>query len=142
MLGGTAFAIAIAGPPEWCACPMHGAVLHAPAPQADLHAADMQMPASSLDAALAGAHSGHNVPDSNHAGHKCTCPGGCCGTTPAGLLAHTLSTSLALHVSSPARVAHPTDAIEIAASPQLALPFANAPPEFGVTLQNAAHYTT
>ena len=38
--------------------------------------------------------------------------------------------------------AAPTDTDERAESPQLALPFANAPPAFRITLRSAAQHTT
>ena len=141
-LGGTAFAVSVAGPAQWCPCPEHGAQLPPPAAHMQVPAAHMQMPAAEHDASPAGARSGHSAPDSHHTGHQCTCPGGCCGTSPVGLRAPSLGAPLALQVDVLARAAQPGDAIELESSPQLALPFANAPPALRVTPHSAAHSLT
>jgi hypothetical protein len=142
LVSGTAFAVTIAGPVQWDPCPMHGAAVHAPVQEAP-PAATMAMAAGEeMPAAAVHAHTTHDAPDSQHAGHQCTCPGGCCSSSLVGLGALPQRASLALHVEAPARVPQPTDAVELASSPQLALPFAHAPPSVRVTLHNAAHSLT
>lgn len=109
-------------------------------------AADMPMPETNADVPTEGPHAGHGGtngdPASPHAAHQCTCPGGCCATAPVALLGHTLRVPLALTVVPCAAIAAPTDSIELAQSPQLALPLANAPPAFRITLRSAAQQTT
>lgn len=99
------------------------------------------MPAGDPDVAPAPVHESHGT-GTPHTAHRCTCPGGCCSTTPVGLLAHTLRATFAAHVRVIVHVAEPGDTIELAVSPQLALPRANAPPPIRTTLDDAAQYTT
>jgi hypothetical protein len=133
--------VAVASPVQWCPCPMHGSAL--PVHSEHAHsAAHMPMPAANPDAPATRAPMHHEAPGSPHAAHQCTCPGGCCSTTPVGLLAHTLRVAFAMRTGAPVRVAQPTDTIDLASSPQLALPPANGPPASRVTLQNAAQHTT
>jgi hypothetical protein len=142
LVGGTAFAVTIAGPVQWDPCPMHGAAVYAPVHEAP-PAATMAMAAGEeMPAGAVHAHTTHNAPDSHHAGHQCTCPGGCCSSSLVGLGAPVPRASLALQVEVPARVPEPTDTVEVASSPQLALPFAHAPPSVPVTLHHAAHSLT
>jgi hypothetical protein len=142
LVSGTAFAVTVAGPVQWDPCPMHGAAVHAlaqeapPSPAMEM-AAGEEMPAGTVHV-----HAPHSAPDSHHAGHQCTCPGGCCTTAPVGLGAPPQRAPLALLVEVPTRVSQPAAAIEFASSPQLALPFAHAPPSVRVTLNNAAHSLT
>jgi hypothetical protein len=143
LVSGTAFAVTVAGPVQWDPCPMHGAAVHAlvedapPAPAAMAMAAGGEMPATAVHA-----HATHGAPDSHHAGHQCTCPGGCCSTTPVGLGAPPQRARLGIDVEVPARLPQPTDAVEVASRPQLALPFAQAPPSIQVTPHHAAHSLT
>ena len=133
LVSGTAFAVAVAGPVQWDPCPTHGAGMH-------VQATAMQMPAG--DAMPAAAPHGGDSSGSHHAGHQCTCPGGCCGSTAVGLRTSGMVAPLAMLVEGPSRVAQPADAADVASSPQLVLPFAHAPPAFGVTPQHAAHIET
>lgn len=145
LLSATAFAVGVASPVQWCPCPMHGVVLPAQAEHAHT-AANMRMPAADGGAAPSESHAGHGAtsggPGSPHAAHQCTCPGGCCATSPVALLGHTLRVALALPVVARGEIAAPTDTVERAESPQFALPFANAPPAFRITLRSAAQHTT
>jgi hypothetical protein len=133
LVSGTAFAVAVAGPVQWDPCPTHGAGVHA-------QAAAMQMPAGE-EMPAAATHDGDSS-GSHHAGHQCTCPGGCCGSTAVGLRTNAMVAPLAMLIEVPRRVAQPADAADLASSPQLVLPFAHAPPAFGVTPQHAAHVET
>ncbi len=141
LVSGTAFAVTVAGPVQWDPCPMHGASVHAETPPPAAIAA-MPMAAGETMPVAVHAHATHGAPESNHAAHQCTCPGGCCSSTPVGLSAPSLSAPLALHVDVPSRVAEPADAIDRAPNPQIALPFSHAPPASGLTLQSAAHSLT
>jgi hypothetical protein len=142
-IGGTAFAIAVAGPPQWCPCPEHGAQLPTAAAQAQPDMPlDMQMPATEHDAPVAHGHSHHDAPASHHTGHQCTCPGGCCSSTPFGLRAPQIHAPVALQITVASYIAEPTDMVELASSPQLALPLANAPPALRVTPHHAANTLT
>ena len=134
LLSGTAFAVAVAGPPQWCACPMHGADPHADALAMQMAAAGHDMPAS-------GSHAG-GTNDSHHAGHQCTCPGGCCASGPVALRTGALLAAPAMHVEAASRIDSPRDAIALAPSVQVALPYPNAPPSLRVPLQHAASVTT
>jgi hypothetical protein len=143
LLSATAFAVGVASPVQWCPCPMHGVAL--PAQSEHVHAANMAMPAGDAESAPSASHADHDGaggnPASPHAAHQCTCPGGCCATAPVALLGHTLAV-LDLPIAPRSHVAAPTGTVELAESPQLALPFANAPPEFRGTLRSAAQHTT
>jgi hypothetical protein len=142
LVSGTAFAVTIAGPVQWDPCPMHGAAVSAPAHEAPPAATMAMAPGEEMPAAAVHAHTTHSAPDSHHAGHQCTCPGGCCSSSLVGLGAPAQRAALALQVEAPARVPQPTDAVEFASSPQIALPFAHAPPSVRVTLLHAAHSLT
>ena len=143
-IGGTAFAIAVAGPAQWCPCPEHGAQLPTAAAQSQPDMPlDMQMPAAEHEAPpVAHGHSNHDAPASHHAGHQCTCPGGCCSSTPFGLRAPQVHAPVALQIAVASYITGPTDTVELASSPQVVLPPANAPPAFRVTHHNAANTLT
>jgi hypothetical protein len=123
---------------------MHGAALPAHAEQpAHAHGgADMQMPATDGADHAAASHAGHDGTGAPHAAHQCTCPGGCCATSPVALLGHTLRVALALPAAVHAAIAVPAGTVELAESPQLSLPMANGPPAVRTTLRSAAQYTT
>jgi hypothetical protein len=144
LLGAFAFAVGVAGPVQWCACPTHGAALPPHAGQAaHLHAgATMPMPAADGAAPSVASHAGHDGTGTPHAAHRCTCPGGCCATSLVALIGHALHAVPAFPLAIRAHVAAPADAIELAESPQLSLPLANAPPAFRITLRSAAQLTT
>jgi hypothetical protein len=135
LLSGTAFAVTVAGPVQFDPCPEHGVG----AVSASVAAA-MDMPAGEemavVHAPADGAH-GHHA-----AGHVCTCPGGCCSSSP-----------LSLHVGNPASLAAlvlldggasalPAAALTPSQSPQLRLALANAPPAARASSQGAAHHST
>jgi hypothetical protein len=138
LVGGTAFAVSVAGPVQWDPCPTHGVgvLAQAEAPPA----ATMDMPAGEAMPPALHAHASHgsHMPDSHHGAHQCTCAGCCCGSWPVALRTNPLRASLDALVASISRVDHPSDAVELASSPQLVLPFAHAPPAVRVTLQHAA----
>jgi hypothetical protein len=120
---------------------MHGAAL--PAHMEHAHgAADMPMPATDGEAPSSASRGGHGDSSSPHAAHQCTCPGSCCATALVALLGHTLRVALSIPVAVRVEIAAPTDTVELVESPQLALPFANAPPAFRITLRSAAQQTT
>lgn len=125
LVSGTAFAVTVAGPVQWDPCPMHGV-------HAAVESAAAAMPADHAMHGAAG-HDHGSTEDSHQAGHQCTCPGGCTSTTPVGLRAPTVYAPAPVHIDVASRLAPPADAAEIAPSPQLALPFAHAPPAFRVT---------
>ena len=125
ILGGGAFALAVAGPIQWDPCPVHGAMAHGQA------------------GALSDAHSmaarGHQMPDHSagtprhapgkHDGtHQCTCPGCCCGSAPVVLGTRATPTRLEIAVLIRDRIAPSESAVTLAPSPQVVLPFPNAPP--------------
>ncbi len=141
-IGGTAFAVAVAGPAQWCPCPEHGAQLPAVAQAQSDMPLDMQMSPVEHDASVAHAHSGHDAPDSHHAGHQCTCPGGCCSSTPFALRAPQVRAPVALQIAVASCITEPTNTVELASRPQLTLPLANAPPALRVTPHNAAYTLT
>jgi hypothetical protein len=133
LVSGTAFAVAVAGPVQWDPCPTHGAGPH-------VQGAAMQMP-TGAEMPAAATHDGDSS-GSHHAGHQCTCPGGCCGSTAVGLRTSGMVAPLAMLVEVPSRVAQPADAVDLASSHQVVLPFAHAPPAFRLTPQHAAHVET
>jgi hypothetical protein len=120
---------------------MHGAAL--PAHMEHAHAAaNMPMPTTDAGASQSASRAGHGDTGSPHAAHQCTCPGSCCASAPAALLGHTLRPVLSISVAIRVDSAAPADTIELVESPQLALPFPNAPPAFRIALQSAAQHTT
>jgi hypothetical protein len=130
----TAFAVVVAGSAQWDPCPMHGIAPHTPI-AADQHRAGHDMPAAAT-------HDHRDSSESHHAGHQCTCPGCCFGSNSIGLRTDTLVAPAATHVTETARIDFPAATIPLLRSPQLALPFAHAPPALGVTPQRAAQSTT
>src|ERR1700679_2459312 len=111
LIAGTAFAMAVAAPVQWCPCPMHGAALHAP-------------PAHQAMPDEGGAH---EPAPSQHADHQCTCPGGCCSSAPLGLQTARVGTPSESHPEVRLRVRAVPELLARVSSPQLLLPFANAP---------------
>jgi len=143
LLSAAAFAIGVASPVQFCPCPTHGATLppRVSQPEAQHAGHDMAMPAADGAAPAAAQHANHGG-HSQHATHQCTCPGGCCATTPVSLTEHALSAALGLSFDVRATLARPADAVQLAANPQLAQPPANAPPSSPRTLPDAAKPTT
>jgi hypothetical protein len=113
---------------------MHGADPHA-------DALAMQMAADGHDMPAGGSNAG-GTNDSHHVGHHCTCPGGCCASGPVALHTGALLAAPAMQVEAASRIDAPRDAIALAPSPQVALPYPNAPPSLRVPLQHAASLTT
>jgi hypothetical protein len=134
LVSGTAFAVTVAGPVQWDPCPMHGV-------HAAVESTASQMPAGhEMHGAATHDHGGTN--DSHQAGHQCTCPGGCASGTPVGLRAPVVRAPAPVHIDVSSRIARPADVARLASSPQIALPFAHAPPALRVTPQHAAHSLT
>lgn len=132
-LSGTAFAVTIAGPVQFDPCPEHGV-------GALSVAASMAMPAGDdmvmLPAPAEGAHGHHG------AGHVCTCPGGLCGSSPVGLSVAAPTALVASVTLGGGASVFPAATIPAAASLQLRLALANAPPAVRAESQGAAHLST
>lgn len=145
LLSAGAFAIGVASPVQFCPCPTHGAALPTHAEQAHAHGtADMAMPAAddaTQPPASHAGHAGHGDKNSPHAAHQCTCPGGCCATSPMALAGAALRITPAWSVARRVVIAAPAT-IDLAESPQLSLPMANAPPAVRQTPRRAAQQTT
>lgn len=118
---GVWFTVYIGEPELLSPCPMHDAVAlagHAPA----THAGHGGSP----DASHAMDHDGTSSHDTSSGGHRCHCPGPCCGTSTA-VAAPPIGLPLGAQLAaSLARIA-PTRLVVPAAVPHL-LPFANGPP--------------
>jgi hypothetical protein len=133
LLSGTAFAVTVAGPVQLDPCPEHGVGAVSAAAAMPMPAGD-EMP--TVQAPAQGAH-GHHA-----AGHLCTCPGGCCGSSPVGLRIDAPASLVASVTLDAGAAAFPAATVADAASPQLRLALANAPPALRASSQGAAHHST
>jgi hypothetical protein len=130
ILGGGAFALAVAGPMQWDPCPAHGATQHgAMAPGqagalSDAHA----MSAHSHEMADHSTGTPRHAPGKHDGTHQCTCPGCACCSAQVVLGAGAAPARLEFDVLVRDRIAPSESAVTLSPSPQVVLPFPNAPP--------------